>query len=101
MFSKTRLMVIYRHPGITYNTQCSRIIVSYSNSLVGKSLKFLGLRYDNHMNLDSSLVWQIKQSVGCNFDDEEQIKFVGWELNKNQKPQPRMVSMRESMDPQL
>lgn len=53
------------------------------------------------MNLDASLVWQIKQSVGCNFDDEEQIRFVGWELNKNQKPQPRMVSMRESMDPQL
>ncbi|XP_073845173.1 autophagy-related 7 [Musca autumnalis] len=82
-----------------------RIFVAFilykCKSLVGKSLKFLGLRFDNHMNLESSLLWRINQSEACNFDDLEQIKFVGWELNKNQKPQPRMVSMRDSMDPQL
>ncbi|XP_061391359.1 ubiquitin-like modifier-activating enzyme ATG7 [Musca vetustissima] len=72
--------------------------------LLGKRLKFLGIRYDNHMNLDASLLWEITQTEPCQFDDDadvDQLKFVGWELNKNQKPQPRMVSMRDSMDPQL
>lgn len=73
----------------------------FSKTLLGKPLKFIGLRYDNHMDLSSSLLWQFTQKESCNFDDVEQLKFVGWELNKNQKPQPRMVSMRDSMDPQL
>lgn len=59
------------------------------------------MRYDNHMNLNQSLLWHIKQTEPCDFNDVDQLKFVGWELNKNQKPQPRMVSMRDSMDPQL
>ncbi|XP_065367287.1 uncharacterized protein Atg7 [Calliphora vicina] len=69
--------------------------------LVGNSVKFLGLRYGNHMNIGFSLIWHIKQTELLDLEDMDKIKFVGWELNKNQKPQPRMVSMRDSMDPQV
>ncbi|XP_005180237.1 ubiquitin-like modifier-activating enzyme ATG7 [Musca domestica] len=90
----------HQHP-----TWLMRIFIAFllhkCKTLLGKPLKFIGLRYDNHMDLSSSLLWQITQKEACNFDDVEQLKFVGWELNKNQKPQPRMVSMRDSMDPQL
>ncbi|XP_013097237.2 ubiquitin-like modifier-activating enzyme ATG7 [Stomoxys calcitrans] len=88
-----------------YPSWLMRIYVAFvlykCNSLVGKTLQFLGLRFDNHMSPDLSLLWQVKQNQVCNFEDMDQLKFVGWELNKNQKPQPRLVSMRESMDPLL
>lgn len=70
-------------------------------SLVGNTLKFLGLRYGNHMNIGLSLIWHVKQSDSLDLDNLDEIKFVGWELNKNQKPQPRLVSMKDSMDPQV
>lgn len=69
--------------------------------LLNKSIQFLGLRYGNHMNIGFSLIWLIKQTEILDLNDMDRIKFVGWELNKNQKPQPRMVSMRDSMDPQV
>lgn len=56
------------------------------------------MRYGNHMNIGFSLIWHIKQTDILDLDDMDNIKFVGWELNKNQKPQPRMVSMKDSMD---
>ncbi|XP_034108121.1 ubiquitin-like modifier-activating enzyme ATG7 isoform X1 [Drosophila albomicans] len=65
-------------------------------SLVGRTLKFLGVRYDQQMQLDNSLIWQVVQAESsCN----EQLQFVGWEVNRNGKMGPRMVSMRDSMDP--
>lgn len=53
------------------------------------------------MNIGFSLIWHIKQSEVMDLKKLDDIKFVGWELNKNQKPQPRMVSMRDTMDPQV
>lgn len=69
--------------------------------LVGNTVKFLGLRYGNHMNIGFSLIWHIRQKDVVDLDKAEEIKFVGWELNKNQKPQPRMVSMRDTMDAEV
>ncbi|KAH8355297.1 hypothetical protein KR093_010699 [Drosophila rubida] len=65
-------------------------------SLVGQKLNFLGLRYDQQMQLDNSLIWQVVQAESSNY---EQLQFVGWEVNCNGKMGPRMVSMRNSMDP--
>lgn len=77
------------------------IVFISSPFLLGKTVKFLGLRYGNHMNIGFSLIWHIKQTEIMDLQKLDDIKFVGWELNKNQKPQPRMVSMRDSMDPQV
>uniref|UniRef100_A0A1A9X4S4 Ubiquitin-like modifier-activating enzyme ATG7 n=1 Tax=Glossina brevipalpis TaxID=37001 RepID=A0A1A9X4S4_9MUSC len=73
--------------------------------LLQQTLKFLGVRYDQHMNWNQSRIWQIKLNIEAGdylkeFDNEI-LKFVGWELNRNQKPQPRMASMKESMDPTI
>jgi len=51
------------------------------------------------MNIDDSLVWKVIQTEACDLSQSENIKFVGWELNKNGKMGPRMVCMRDSMDP--
>lgn len=67
-----------------------------SPSLVGKTLKFLGLRYDQQLKLDNSLLWQVQQVEAC---DLKQLQFVGWEPNRNKQMRPRFVSMRDSMDP--
>ncbi|EDW08442.1 ubiquitin-like modifier-activating enzyme ATG7 [Drosophila mojavensis] len=65
-------------------------------TLIGKSLKFLGLRYDQQMHLDNSLIWEVRQAEAWNY---EQVQFVGWEANRNGKMGPRMANMRDSMDP--
>lgn len=63
---------------------------------MGKTLKFLGLRYDQQLKLDNSLLWQVQQVEAC---DLKQLQFVGWEPNRNKQMRPRFVSMRDSMDP--
>lgn len=73
----------------------------FSPFLLHKTINFLGLRYGNQMNIGHSLLWRIKQTEILELDDKESMKFVGWELNKNQKPQPRLVSMKDSMDPEV
>ncbi|XP_030558121.1 ubiquitin-like modifier-activating enzyme ATG7 [Drosophila novamexicana] len=65
-------------------------------TLVGKPLKFLGLRYDQQLQLDNSLIWHVSQAEPCNY---AQLQFVGWEANRNGKMGPRMANMRDSMDP--
>jgi len=51
------------------------------------------------MQMDDSRVWQVIQTEACDLSQPGELKFVGWELNKNGKMGPRMVCMRESMDP--
>ncbi|EDW01725.1 GH21606 [Drosophila grimshawi] len=65
-------------------------------TLVGQTLKFMGLRYDQQMALDNSLIWQVLQAEKCNYDE---LRFVGWEPNANGKMGPRLANMRDSMDP--
>ncbi|CAD7013663.1 unnamed protein product [Ceratitis capitata] len=68
-------------------------------ALIGKAVKFLGLRFDNKTGYGKSLIWTVIQAEPVHFDDETQ--FVGWEPNRNNKMGPRMVSMRDSMDPTI
>ena len=89
-----------RHSFITDKKKKRKLFLC-SPFLVGNTVKFLGLRYGNHMNIGFSLIWHIKQKEVVDLDNTDEIKFVGWELNKNQKPQPRMVCMRDSMDAEL
>ncbi|KAH8416033.1 hypothetical protein KR222_006922 [Zaprionus bogoriensis] len=65
-------------------------------TLVGKTLKFLGLRYGQELQLDNSLLWQVQQAERC---DYAQAQFVGWQLNELNKLQPLRVDMSDSMDP--
>lgn len=74
------------------------LLPNCSPKLVGQTMKFMGLRYDQQMQLDNSLIWQVSQAVQCDYD---QVQFVGWELNRNSKMGPRMVNMRDSMDPAM
>ncbi|KAH8277792.1 hypothetical protein KR018_007498 [Drosophila ironensis] len=67
--------------------------------LVGKRVKFLGLRYNQKMQLDDCRVWEVIQNEACHQVATEEFKFVGWEPNKNGKMGPRIVCMRDSMDP--
>ncbi|KAL9914064.1 ubiquitin-like modifier-activating enzyme atg7 [Glossina fuscipes] len=73
--------------------------------LLQQKLQFVGVRYDRDMNWNESQIWQVKQSIEA--DDylkefnNENVKFVGWELNRNRKLQPRMISMKASMDPTI
>ncbi|XP_055859124.1 ubiquitin-like modifier-activating enzyme ATG7 [Episyrphus balteatus] len=66
-------------------------------SLAGKYIKFIGVRYNSEMKYGSSLIWTVQLPQNDEYMDD--LKFVGWEPNKNNKMGPRMVSMRESMDP--
>ncbi|XP_053962686.1 ubiquitin-like modifier-activating enzyme ATG7 [Anastrepha ludens] len=68
-------------------------------SLVGKPVKFLGIRFDSKFGCEKSLVWTVQQSEAVNFNEDTQ--FVGWEPNRNNKMGPRIVSMRDSMDPTI
>ncbi|XP_034477661.1 ubiquitin-like modifier-activating enzyme ATG7 isoform X1 [Drosophila innubila] len=71
-------------------------LLQHCPNLVGQTLRFMGLRYDQQLQLDNSLIWQVSQADPCDYD---QVQFVGWELNRNGKMGPRMVNMRDSMDP--
>lgn len=85
----------------TKSTYLAQISLSLSLSVLsptlgGKTLKFLGLRYDQQLQLDNSLLWQVQQEESC---DYTKLQFVGWEPNRNKQMRPRFVSMRDSMDP--
>lgn len=81
-------------PNFTLSLSFSLSVLS--PTLVGKTLKFLGLRYDQQLQLDNSLLWQVQQEESC---DYTKLQFVGWEPNRNKQMRPRFVSMRDSMDP--
>ncbi|XP_055918197.1 ubiquitin-like modifier-activating enzyme ATG7 [Eupeodes corollae] len=66
-------------------------------SLAGKNIKFMGVRYTSVGKYGSSLIWEVYLPKDDKYIDD--LKFVGWEPNKNNKMGPRMVSMRDSMDP--
>ncbi|KAH8402248.1 hypothetical protein KR009_010694 [Drosophila setifemur] len=68
-------------------------------SFVGQKLKFLGLRYNQQMQMEDSRIWEVIQTEAGDLSESGELKFVGWELNKNGKMGPRMVCMRDSMDP--
>uniref|UniRef100_A0A1B0C4K0 THIF-type NAD/FAD binding fold domain-containing protein n=1 Tax=Glossina palpalis gambiensis TaxID=67801 RepID=A0A1B0C4K0_9MUSC len=61
------------------------------------------LAYVMIKNWNESQIWQVQQTIeGDDYLKEfnnKNLKFVGQELNCNRKLQPRMISMKESMDP--
>uniref|UniRef100_A0A0K8UC96 Ubiquitin-like modifier-activating enzyme ATG7 n=1 Tax=Bactrocera latifrons TaxID=174628 RepID=A0A0K8UC96_BACLA len=88
----------YEHPSWVMRVYAAYIFYKCP-VLVGKTVKFLGLRYDSKNKCDKSLVWTVLQTEPVSFD--ESTPFVGWEPNRNNKMGPRMVSMRDSMDPKI
>ncbi|XP_030383015.1 ubiquitin-like modifier-activating enzyme ATG7 [Scaptodrosophila lebanonensis] len=88
----------YEHPAWLMRNYVAFLLMQCP-TLLGKTLKFLGLRYDQQMNVDNSLIWKVVQNDACDLTRIENVKFVGWEPNRNCKMGPRMVSMRDSMDP--
>ncbi|XP_036343701.1 LOW QUALITY PROTEIN: ubiquitin-like modifier-activating enzyme ATG7 [Rhagoletis pomonella] len=88
----------YEHPSWLMRIYAAYIFYKCP-SLVGKLIKFLGIRFDNKGECSKSLVWTVQQSEEVNFDEKTQ--FVGWEPNRNNKMGPRIVSMRDSMDPTI
>ncbi|XP_033246653.1 ubiquitin-like modifier-activating enzyme ATG7 isoform X1 [Drosophila miranda] len=88
----------YEHPAWLMRNYAAFLLQRYP-SFIGKSLRFLGLRYKQQMQMDDSLIWNVVQTEACDLYQTEDVKFVGWELNKNGKMGPRMVCMRDSMDP--
>ncbi|XP_016941164.3 ubiquitin-like modifier-activating enzyme ATG7 [Drosophila suzukii] len=88
----------YDHPAWLMRNYVA-FLLQQCPSFVGKSVKFLGLRYNQQMQMDDSRVWQVIQTEACDLSQPGELKFVGWELNKNGKMGPRMVCMRDSMDP--
>ncbi|EDW74525.1 uncharacterized protein Dwil_GK21355 [Drosophila willistoni] len=84
----------YEHPAWLMRNYVAYLIQK-NPSFVGKTLKFLGLRFNQQLEVDDSLIWHVQQTEPC---DWSQIKFVGWELNQKKKMGPRMVNMRDSMD---
>ncbi|EDW91605.1 ubiquitin-like modifier-activating enzyme ATG7 [Drosophila yakuba] len=88
----------YEHPAWIMRNYAA-FLLQQCPSFVGKPLKFLGLRHNQQMSIDDSPLWQVIQTEACDLRQSGDIKFVGWELNKNGKMGPRMVCMRDSMDP--
>ena len=67
-------------------------------SLIGKQIKVLSIRQDDHRTLNSSLLFKIDlQGIGSL--DKENVKWTGWERNNQAKLLPKMSSMGDSMDP--
>ncbi|SPP75575.1 ubiquitin-like modifier-activating enzyme ATG7 [Drosophila guanche] len=88
----------YEHPAWLMRNYAAYLLQRFP-CFVGRTLRFLGLRYNQKMQMDDSLIWNVVQSEACDLTKTEDIQFVGWELNKNGKMGPRMVCMRDSMDP--
>ncbi|XP_067621644.1 ubiquitin-like modifier-activating enzyme ATG7 [Eurosta solidaginis] len=64
-----------------------------------KPVKFLGIRFKTKNESGNILVHTVQQTDKVNY--AEQTQFVGWEPNQNHPMGPRMVSMRDSMDPTI
>ncbi|KAH8353896.1 hypothetical protein KR067_000559 [Drosophila pandora] len=88
----------YDHPAWLMRNYAAWLL-NHCPTFVGKNLKFLGLRFNQKMQVDDSRIWEVIQTESCNLADTMELKFVGWEPNKNGKMGPRMVCMRDSMDP--
>ncbi|XP_037941682.1 ubiquitin-like modifier-activating enzyme ATG7, partial [Teleopsis dalmanni] len=88
----------FQHPSWHMRTYAA-FIFHQCLQLIGKEVKFLGLRYDNQMEIENSLIWTVVQKEPIDFSNDETVQFVGWEPNRNNKMGPRMVSMKDSMDP--
>ncbi|XP_067632933.1 ubiquitin-like modifier-activating enzyme ATG7 [Eurosta solidaginis] len=88
----------YEHPSWLMRTYAAYIFYKIP-LLIGKPVKFLCIRFNNKNEYGNSLVYTVQQTDKVNYDDQTQ--FVGWEPNRNHKMGPRMVSMRDSMDPTI
>lgn len=66
--------------------------------LVGKQIKVLSVRQDQHLTLNSSLIFTISLR-GVNDIEISSIKWTGWERNIQGKLLPKTCAMGDSIDP--
>jgi ubiquitin-like modifier-activating enzyme ATG7 len=66
--------------------------------LIGKQIKVISVRQDETLKLNSSLLFTIDLSNASNVDKAD-VKWTGWEKNKQEKLAPKMISMKDSIDP--
>ncbi|XP_020815357.1 ubiquitin-like modifier-activating enzyme ATG7 [Drosophila serrata] len=88
----------YEHPAWLMRNYAA-FLLQQCPSYVGKTLRFLGLRYNQQMQVDDSRIWQVIQTEAFDLTQFGDVKYVGWELNKNAKMGPRIAQMKDSMDP--
>lgn len=87
----------YEHPGWNLRNFIF-MLLKLCPSLIGKQIKVLSIRQDDHRTLNSSLLFKIDlQGIGSL--DKENVKWTGWERNNQAKLLPKMSSMGDSMDP--
>lgn len=90
----------YESPGWVMRTYAVFLHLSCP-LLAGRDIKFIGVRSSPAAKYGQSLIWTVQIPKDNKYVDD--MKFVGWEPNRKHKDGPRMgprlVSMRDSMDP--
>lgn len=66
--------------------------------LIGKRIKVISIRQDELLSLNSSLVFTVDLE-GANTIEKSDVKWTGWERNKDGKLLPKIASMANAMDP--
>lgn len=69
----------------------------FSPSLRAKTIKILSLRVKKSVSLETSVLFTIK--LPASDVDADNIKWIGWEPNKQGKYLPKCASLASSMDP--
>lgn len=74
------------------------MLLKLCHILIGRAIKVISIRQDEHLSLSSSLVFTIDLK-GANSIDKSDVKWTGWERNNQGKLLPKTASMGDSMDP--
>lgn len=87
----------YENPGWPLRNYILMLLKLCPN-LAGQQINVLAIRQDEHRSLSPSLIFKVDlQDVGDL--DKANIKWTGWERNKQGKLLPKVAAMGEVMDP--